>query len=102
MRLDLTIECRRDVISPRRMPTRQHLHEHHTETPEVAAAIDVLAEELLGGHVGDRPHRDPGYRQGLIECLRDPEVENLDGAAAWQHDVRGLQIPVNDACGVGE
>ena len=80
------------------------------EREDVGALVDRLALRLLGRHVGDGPHDAPltgsdsrghgrlgrGVPGGPLE-LRQPEVEHLHAALVADHDVRGLDVAVDDA-----
>ena len=49
--------------------------------------------------VGDGDRRE--FRAGFLEAARQAEVEDLDLPVVRQHDVLGLQVPVDDAGAVG-
>jgi hypothetical protein len=101
------------VVAREGARARQHLAEDDAEGEEVAAAVDALAEQLLGRHVVDRPQngarlrldaderllRAVGGARGLRarDELGDAEVENLDVAVAADHQVLRLQVAVDDA-----
>jgi hypothetical protein len=53
----------------------EHLEHHHAERPDVGALVDGLASRLLRAHV----------------------VEDLDVALGCHANVRGLEVPVDDA-----
>ena len=38
-----------------------HFVEHHTDAPNIGALIDSLAHRLLGRHVTDSSHHEPGF-----------------------------------------
>src|SRR5262249_61076075 len=66
--------------------------EHEAERVDVAPWRDLAACELLGRHVGRRAGaKDLARGAGQAE-IRDPDL-----AAAVEHDVRGLEIAVDDA-----
>ena len=77
------------------------------------ARSSVLAEQLLGRHVGpasrasgpplrsaSRASRPPLSRSGPMK-LRQTEVQDLDLAATREGDVAALDVPVEDARAVG-
>src|SRR5690349_3517312 len=63
--------------------------------------VDVLAENLLRGHVGECTERRAGLREarGVTE-LRDAEVHDLDAAVRGQQDVVRLDVPMDNASGM--
>ena len=91
----------------------QQLIEHGTEAEDVRARVQRLAFHLLGRHVRDCPDRHAlpgeaclvrwradsrrfgGGRGGQV--LRQAEVEDLDLSFRRHHDVRRLQVAVDDA-----
>src|SRR5690606_14107794 len=86
------------------------LEQRRAEREDVATLVGVPPLQLLGRHVAQRAEDDLGReprvggprlpeRAGGMP-LRDAEVEQLR-AARRQHDVRGLEITVNDADAVG-
>ena len=99
------------TLTPERPLSRRHLVEQGAECEDVGARVRLPAFELLGGHVlqrpedgalprqrravrrGDRHPRNPN--RCMRSELRQAEVEQLD-AAPGEHDVRGLQIPMDD------
>ena len=110
-----------DAVSPREEgPAGEHLEEDDTEGPDVGPLVDGLAARLLGGHVGGGAEDDAGQGAragqggGLGEVDRRPacaqvaapglgeaEVEHLDLPVGRELHVRGLQVAVDDALGVG-
>ena len=87
----------------------RHLVEDRSEGELVRPEVDGPAARLLRRHVSDGPHhragarrrRDVGALLGLVlQELREAEVEDLDDAVLRDHDVLGLQVPVDDPGGV--
>src|SRR5678809_904588 len=75
--------------------------QHHAERPEVAAIVDVLAEDLFRGHVGECAERRAGLGEArAVAELRDAEVHDLDAAIRRQQDVVRLDVPVDNAAGM--
>ena len=62
-----------------------------------------VARELLGRHVGRRAHRPQGQGGHAGGCgpLGEPEVGQVGDAAGVEADVRGRDVAVDDAAGVG-
>ena len=66
------------------------------------SSVGHLTGELLGGHVPGRAEhlarrREPLLAIGLDEP-RETEVEETHASGAVDHQVRGLQIAVDDPC----
>jgi hypothetical protein len=87
---------------------RQHLVEQHADAVEVARRPDRQAETLLGRHVARRADDEARLGRGVRarhlgrgrQHLGDAEVEHAD-AVLVEHDVRGLEVAVDDAERVG-
>jgi hypothetical protein len=88
-----------------------HLVQHDAKRELIAAVVEVIARELFGRHVMRRAddHAGPGLRcewsgcflpLGRREGLREAEVENLDQLVAGDHDVRRLDVTVDDSGGM--
>jgi hypothetical protein len=84
--------------------TGKHLEGHQRQGVLVALTAQRLASELLGAHVIGRAKDEAclGYLLPVARhCLGDSEVHDLDQVAAiaraTDHDILGLEIPVNDA-----
>ena len=100
-------------VADEREPARRQLVEDDAQAEEVGASVEVLAQGLLGAHVGHRAHHDPGLGPRLRDLLavekaravpvppREAEVQHLDLALRRHDRVRGLDVPVNDAPRVG-
>ena len=99
------------TFSPERFSPRCHLVERRAEGEDVRPRIGLLRFELLGRHVRERAENRSfaGYFSGRgrdrcealarrfrFEHFRQSEIEQLH-AALRQHDVAGLQVPVDDS-----
>ena len=71
---------------------REHLVQHHAERPEVDVLVDAAVEQSLRRHVRRRAPVVGGERLGLVERLRDAEVEDDDLAGVADEDVPRLQV----------
>ena len=87
-----------------RMPPRDHLVEHRAEREDVCFGRDRLASRLFGRHVADCPDDEAGLGRdsgraggdgGLMQP-RKTEVEQLDVSVGPNHDVVGLDVPMDD------
>ena len=76
----------------------QQLVEGHGGGELVAAAVDVVTAGLLGRHVRDLAHHDPGL---CVLCLQgtlgEAEVDELHLAFEADHDVGWRDVAVDDA-----
>ena len=99
-----------------RPPPRGRFIQNATKGEDVGAVVHRFGLDLLGGHVADGPDDGalpgPGLgRGGSVRGLliRDvpfrefgqPEVQHLRKAVLGDHDVPGLQVPVDDPGRVG-
>ena len=85
------------VVALEQAPHGAQLVEHDAEREHVAAAIDRLADALLGGHVRDLAleRAGPGL-DGAVRGLRDPEVRDLDAAVVADEEVGRRHVAVHD------
>jgi hypothetical protein len=74
---------------------------HGAEGKDVAAMIDRPSEHLLGGHVVERADQRAVARHARALDACDAEVEDADAVAAVDHQVRRLDVAVDDAAAVG-
>ena len=85
------------------MGSRQRLPEEYAYRPHVAPRRRIRPTEPLRGDVGESPWdiSDCSQRVGFVE-LGQSEVQELDRdfRAVLEEDVRGLDVPVDDAAGV--
>jgi hypothetical protein len=104
------------VLGLERALAGEHLEEDRAHRVEVGAAVDRLAQRLLGRHVRRRAEHHAARGQlhvaegvgGVADELDHAEVEQLDVlvllpglAAQGQHDVLRLEIAVDQAARVG-
>ncbi len=91
----------RHRLALERQSPREHLVERDAEREEIRAPVDLAARELLGRHVRRRAEHHAGLGLRRIGDARDAEVRHLHGVALrLVHDVRGLDVAVDDAHGV--
>jgi hypothetical protein len=77
---------------------RDHLIEHDTEGEDVAARVELVAENLLGRHVRGRADASACFGEiAEIRVARDAEVHHLHAAGSRDHDVCGLDVAMHDA-----
>ena len=95
-------QLRHVVIARERHLAGERLVEHGAEGVDVGPAVDVVAAQLLGRHVIERPN--PLARGGQAAFrgapLGQPEVGEVDvlAPAAWRdQDVRRLHVAVDEA-----
>ena len=79
--------------------TGEHLVEDQPERVDVRAAVDRGARALLRRHVFERA--DDSAARRLFARSGNPEIHDQRETVGADHDVRGLQIAVNDAGVVG-
>ena len=81
-----------DVPGLERASAGEHLVEHEAERIDVALGRDLAARDLLGRHVRRRART-----QRLAGDAREAEVGDPHLAGVVEHDVRRLQIAMDDA-----
>ena len=84
---------------PRRTASAgDHLVEHDAEREDVAAGVELVAEDLLRATCSRRADAGAGLGE-VAEALvaRDAEVHQLHAALARHHDVGRLDVAVDDA-----
>ncbi len=97
-----------------RMNACDHLVEHHSTGEHVGSGIRFFPSGLLWGHISESSQRGPCLGQaggeGLFlgvsslywrQPLGQPKIQHLDVPLGGDHDVRRLQIPMNDVLPVG-
>jgi hypothetical protein len=82
------------------------LVQHTAQGVQVAAVVDLVAADLLGRHVVRGAHGDAGAGEAAGEAdvlaeAGDAEVADLHRPVGEPHDIRGLQVPVDDALFMG-
>ena len=93
------------------MPGCGQFVKHHTKRKQVAARVKVFSPGLLGRHIrncaGDNTFLGKRVLSRLVfgnlsgEHLGQPEIQNLHTAPADDKNIRGFDVPVDDALGVG-
>ena len=89
-------------VAPERPPPGQQLVEDHAQAEDVRAAIDPvpLAPGLLGAHVGGVP-ASPAPLPKSSSLSASPKSATTRLARGVDQDVGGLDVPVDQAPGVG-
>ena len=90
-------------VSPaeRQRPGEQLVH-HDAQRVEVAAEVHLVPAQLLRAHVLRRAHEgarggDRGPARPRPVLLGDPEVHHAHDPGVVAHEVRGLEVAVDDA-----
>ena len=78
----------------------EHLIKNYTGRIDIAAVIGVVPLGLLRGDVVNRSNSFIGWVRPVGQA-RNTEIRHLHGAVPQNHDILGLDIPVNDAPTVG-
>ena len=107
-----------DRVAPaKRRLAGDHLVEHDAEAEHVAPVIGLLSGRLLGRAVAHRAVRDADLGERVVRARRgarpgvgalahqhlgQAEVQDLGLAPRAHDDVRGLEVAVHDAAGVGD
>jgi hypothetical protein len=99
--VDDLVGDRRQVLAGEGFPVRQHLVEDDPERKDVAPAVHGSAGHLLRGHVVRRAEELARRRQIRGGDLGDAEVRDLHLAVGGDHDVRRLDVAVDDPFPVG-
>ncbi len=88
----------RDARGRDRRQARHELVQDRPERVDVGAHVHLLAPRLLGSHVGRRPEHVARRRDlGPVEPARQAEVRHERLSLGREEDVRGLEVPVDDA-----
>ena len=99
-------------LVPERRASCDELIQKCAEREDVRGGTDRIAADLLGRHVSNRAHGDPGRRRdlrgrcdksdradGCVE-LGQTEVEELDATVVQKKYVLGFEIAMDDAASV--
>src|SRR6267378_7849378 len=97
-----------------------HLVKHDAEREEIGARIQILAESLFGGHVGNGAKRGARTGEVLVTCLdcgqrsvdmgqcafvngllSEAEIKDFGVGSPGDENIGGLNVAVNDPFGVG-
>ena len=101
--VDLPQECR-PVGGVERRPQREQLVERCAERIDIGAMVEhhARALRLFRAHVTERAQQVAGHREvGVALDTCQAEVGEPQAAAGVDQEVRGLDIAVDDAAGVG-
>ncbi len=77
--------------------TGEHPVEHDAEGEEIRALVHLPLAELLGGHEVGAAEDLVGLGHLRADDVRDAEVHDLGAPVGGDHDVRRLQVAVDDA-----
>src|SRR5258708_3592937 len=95
--VDDLIDHRGDVLARERFFAGHHFVEHDAQRKNVAAAVDGAALHLFRRHVAGRAHDVRGLLDGAeLQNLRRAEIRDLDGIVGGEHEVRRLDVAVDD------
>ena len=93
---DLVDHCG-DVLARERFFTGHHFVEHDAQREDVAAAVNGAALHLFRRHVARGAHDVRGLLDGAeLQNLCGAEVRNLDGIVGGKHEVRRLDVAMDD------
>src|SRR5437868_4149534 len=85
-----------DELPLERRMTYAHLIEHEPERVDVGPAVYISALYLLGRHVERSTCYCSRASRIWIQCLRDAEIGQRRRVASVDHDVRRLDIQVDN------
>ena len=92
----------RDRIALERPPSAEKLEGDDRERVTIARGCRTFALGLLRREVAGRSEHRAGHRQRVhAGCARDPEVGDVDGPVSVEHEVRRLDVTVDDAVAMG-
>ena len=82
---------------------REHLVHHDAHRVQVALGVGLVSPRLLGADIVDAAHRLPAVLDLVLRPgdAGDAEIHHPQLAVVQQHDVLGLDVPVDDAVAVG-
>ena len=88
-------------LSFKGQPPGEHLVKHHAGGINIAAGVRPVAPCLLRGNIVDGAKSLLCQGLGGIRQTGDAEIGHLHAAVPQDHDVLGLDVPVDDATAVG-
>src|SRR4029077_17197814 len=75
----------------------KHFHQNYSPSPYIGPLINWLSDRLLGRHIANGPRHFATYGLGLgVDEPRKPEIHNLRYAFGRNHDIRWLDITMNN------
>ena len=96
---------RSGLEGPARHMPGKHLIQHDTHGIQIRTAIDRAAhDERLWGNIVGRAHGHAGSRQAMTSGLLnlgEAEVRDLHLPLLIDQNVRGFDVAMHDACGMG-
>ena len=95
------VQDRGDIDSRERLLARKHFEAADAQREDVAPAVELVTHGLLGRHVRRGAEQRPRLRHVGVDELRNAEVGDLDLVVTVDHEVRRLDVPVDDAAAVG-
>ncbi len=85
-----------------RPPPTEQLEGDDRKRVAVARGCRPLALRLLGREIAGGAEHRAGHRQGVrARSAGDPEVRNVDGAGSVEHEIRRLDVAVDDSVAMG-
>ena len=89
------------VVTLEGAPAGQHFVDDNAERPDVGPAVERPGAGVLRTHVSHRSRERLRVRARRLLNLRDPEIEDLHRPVGKDHDVRRLDVAMDDARLVG-
>ena len=101
--LNVLVSDRKRGFAGERRGARDGLEKYAADSVDIGTGVGGLTARLLRREVlrGTQHRRSLRHRGGITERASDAEVHHLHLAGVGQHDVRRLDVTVNDAGMVG-
>ena len=91
------VEDGHEVLGVKRPPAGEQLVEEAADGKEIAAAVDLRAPDLFGGHVVGSTDDVARPRHRSRRQTGDAEVHDLHGAVGVEEDVGRLDVAMDDS-----